>query len=67
MAQFTTIHEVPTGFRYLGGAPLSLEQVNAIIDEAHANSTGPEDFAACLGNAKYAFKTSHAIVDGVWI
>jgi hypothetical protein len=67
VSQFKTIHEVPTGFRHLNGVPLTLEQVNQIIDAATADSTGPEDFAACLGKAKHAFRVSHEIVEGVWV
>lgn len=64
---FSTIHEVPTGFRYLLGAPLNLEQINFIVDRAVVTSSGPADFAAALGNSKHAFSNEHAVVSGVWI
>lgn len=67
MGQFASIYEVPQGFRYVGGYPLSLDQINDIIDEAHANSTGPEDFAYHLGQAKKRFMETHTVQDSQWV
>ena len=66
MARYRSLNHVPKSFRTLGGAPLTLEQVNSIIEQAEKGSTGPEDFAASLGRAKKSFKDGHSIVNGVW-
>lgn len=67
MGHFATIHDVPQGLRYVGGYPLTLEQINEIVDAAQASSTGPTDFAVCLGQAKGAFMQAHSVIDSVWV
>jgi hypothetical protein len=67
MARYASLNHVPRGFRRLKGSALTLEQVNEIVDGAEKASTGPEDFALCLGKAKAKFELGHVALDGVWV
>ena len=61
---YKSIHEVPKAWRRLDGWPLSLDQINTIVDQANESDEG---FSVALGNAKGAFKKTHNVVNGIWL
>jgi hypothetical protein len=67
MNQFKHINEVPQGLRKLRGYPLSLDQINEIFAFAIKISTGPQDFAACIGGARRAFTDGYSVKNDVWV
>lgn len=67
MAKYKSINEAPKGWRSIDGVPLSLDQMNEMIDgvEAVADPSG-NDFTAELGIARRAFAATHKKVAGQW-
>lgn len=65
---YKTIHEVPRGLRFVNGAPLTLAQINAMVESANKSAKADgSDFAQQLGVAKQAFRDQHKMVEGHWV
>ena len=66
--KYESIHDVPRGFLRINGAPLTLDQINALITEVEeASQEDGSDFAKNLGLAKQRFRDSHDMVEGHWV
>lgn len=64
---YKNINKVPKSFRKLKGVPLSLKQINGIVEKAQADSKGPSDFAQTLAVSRDEFQRKHQTVNGVWV
>ena len=62
--RYQSIHEVPRAWRRLSGTPLSLDQIEALLDEAE---TADAEFAVAFGQAKRDFVESHTVRNGQWV
>lgn len=65
---YKDLNEVPHPWQSLQGGRLSLEQVNAILADAHANGRTNEHrhFLPDHGGARQRFMATHCLVDGWW-
>jgi hypothetical protein len=61
--QYQSLHEVPVPWRTYKGARLTLEQVQAIVNNADKIS---KDNSA-LATARKEFEKSHRIENGMWL
>ncbi len=66
MSNFKSLNYVPRFLRKLNGTPLSMPQVDEILDKANKDAKGPNDFARALGRSRVAFMEKYAVSDGVW-
>lgn len=63
---FDNINYTPPRLRKLRGVPLSMAQINEIVDAANAAATTPDGFPAALAAAREAFMASNEAVGGSW-
>lgn len=66
MSDFKSLNYVPRFLRKLNGIPLSMIQVDEILDKANEDSEGPNDFARALGHSRIAFMEKYIVSDGIW-
>lgn len=64
MAKYQSINEVPRRWRSLKGAPLSLAQIEGILQQAEASD---KPFSVAITEAKEDFQGKHHVVAGFWI
>ena len=66
---YKDLNEVPQPWQTLQGGRLSLDQVNALIEDAYANGRTNEHghFVPDLGGARQRFMASHCLVKGWWV
>ena len=62
--RFKSIHEIPKTLRRIGGTQLSIDQIEALLDEADSSEL-PN--GAALAQAKRDFMTRHTPVGGHWV
>jgi hypothetical protein len=62
--RFQSIHEIPKHLRKISGTPLSLSQIEALLDEAEASG---QAFGAALATAKRDFIATHTADAGHWV
>ncbi len=62
--RFQSIHEIPRTLRKISGTPLSLSQIEALLDEAEASE---QAFGAALAAAKRSFIANHRVEQGQWV
>ncbi len=65
---YTSVNEVPTGWRMLRGARLAIEQINEIVKLAYElqyeqNNTFIPDW----GRARQKFQIDKEVIDGFWV
>lgn len=58
---------MPKMLRKLNGVPLSMGQVNQILDKANRNSAGANDFSRALGRSRVAFLENHTLTSGRYV
>jgi hypothetical protein len=62
--QFGDIYEAPASLRHIGFTPITVKQLNALLQRADAlGSKGVPDIA----RAKQEFREKNEIVDGQWV
>jgi len=66
LSNFKSLNWVPRFLRKLNGTPLSMPQVDEILDKANEDSAGPNDFARALGHSRIAFMEKYEVSDGIW-
>ncbi len=67
MSNFKNLNHVPKMLRKLYGAPLTMAQIDEIIDKANADSKGANDFARALGQSRVAFMEKYELSGRHWI
>jgi len=66
LSDFKSLNAVPKPLRRLHSTPLSMEQIDEILDKANKDSAGPHDFSRALGQSRETFMERHEISDGIW-
>ena len=66
MSNFKSLNYVPRFLRKLHGTPLSMNQIDEILDKANKDADGPNDFARALGISRIAFMEKYEVFDGIW-
>jgi len=66
LSDFKSLNYVPRFLRKLNGTPLSMPQIDEILDKANEDADGPNDFARALGISRIAFMERHVVSDGIW-
>lgn len=66
MSNFKSLNWVPRFLRKLNGTPLSMPQIDEILDKANKDADGPNDFARALGRSRVAFMEKYTVSGGIW-
>lgn len=66
MSNFKSLNYVPKFLRKLHGTPLSMTQIDEILDKANKDADGPNDFARALGMSRIAFMEKYEVSKGIW-
>lgn len=67
MSNFKSLNYVPKLLRKLNGTPLSMLQIDEILDKANKDAESPNDFARALGLSRVAFMKRHEVSKRIWV